>query len=1031
MTQPRARRGRRPTPGVSPGVSEAAANMVRAAWEAVATCENKMFGEMYATALERKVYHNDSILFNFMKRLTHPPVSIEEFLDSPDFLGATDLTLWPEVRRAIVEINKDWWKGPSCPTAHHEAVLMGSTGSGKTEISKITQLYHLYLLSCIDNPQALYGLPSATSIVIVIMAAKPHVTKKVIYTPMRAMVEAMPYFQRHLRPEKLVESEMIFTNKNIRVTPGGSDSDAVLGEAIISGIIDEINFMNVVLRSKRAEVTTGRAGMFDQAATVHSTVTRRKKGRFTSQGPKIGIICTSSSTRYKRDFTDRRKEQVIHNKETGVYIYDRPQYEVVPQERFCGDKFRLLVGNDIVSDTRILKDGESVREGSHVLEIPVEYLPDFQHDPHSALRDICGLSTNSISPFFRRRFKIQEAVALGEDIGLESFLVKDNVILGLDDMPQVRFGHYCANPSRPRYVHIDLSTTGDRCVAEGQPVLLADGRYVPIERVRVGDVVVTHKGTHELVTRVFDNGTKKVLSVSTYGWPAPLRATATHMVWAVRRESISYRDGRLVKPSDPMFRGRSAKSATRRYSYVPEFVELGSLQPGDFLVTPRKRVQEVSNICGVPLTYETGYIAGLFAAEGSFYTHKGTEYVQFSLHQDEVGIRKNLEGYLREYFGVGVRVCSDKYSKGVTLRTRKSNELTAFLLAAVGEYSHDKHLACAHYGTSVFHAGVAHGYVDGDGCVKYTPEGEAKAFKVKTVSGRMATSFYWLLVSNGFTPSMGVEEAYVDSRGVSHRKCYHVSLGGIDSMRGFSSWSARQIDVPCSRALALGEYVLTPITGMVDGGEARVYDLTVGDTHSYVVENVAVHNCGIAMVRFDGTVDVERGGGMIEKLPMATVELACTIEPDANNEIQFAEVRSWVRQLRDVYGYPIKAVTYDGTFSTESIQQWRKQGMKTGHLSVDRTSIPYKQLRDTFNDGRLRMFQQDVLINELFDLEYDEDKDKVDHPPTGSKDCADAVCGAYYSMLQRRASWVTSEEDGRAGSGRAEFDSRAELGPRR
>jgi hypothetical protein len=64
---------------------------------------------------------------------------------------------------------------------------------------------------------------------------------------------------------------MIFDEQNIRVVPGGSDADAILGEAIIGGIIDEINFMNVVLKSKKAEVTTGRAGVFDQAQTIHTS----------------------------------------------------------------------------------------------------------------------------------------------------------------------------------------------------------------------------------------------------------------------------------------------------------------------------------------------------------------------------------------------------------------------------------------------------------------------------------------------------------------------------------------------------------------------------------------------------------------------------------------------------------------------------------------------------------------------------------------------------------------------------------------
>lgn len=1023
------RSGRRATPGAAAGVSAQAAMMVRQAWEAMGTCENKMFAEMYATALDRKVYHNDNYLFEFMKHLEQPPVDIEEFLDSPEFLGATDISIWPEVRKAIIEINRNWWKGPK--HAIHEAVLCGSTSSGKSELAKITTLYHLYLLSCVDVPQALYGLPKTTSIVFVILAAKPHVTKKVLYAPMRLLVETIPYFQKHLRPDRLVESEMIFAEKNIRVVPGGADAETVLGEAIIGGIIDEINFMNVVLKSKRAEVSTGRAGIYDQAQTIHNTVTRRKKGRFISQGPLLGVVCTSSSTRYKGDFTDKRKALVHKNNEKGVYIYDKPQYEVWPQERYCGEKFRMMVGNDVVGDTRILAPWETAKEGTLVLDIPVEYLADFQADPYSALRDICGISTSSINPFLRRRFKAYEAIDAGQEEGLASFLEKDNVILGVDDMPMVQAGHYCTNPSRPRYVHIDLSTTGDRCIAQGQPVLMADGRYVPIEKVQVGDLVVTHTGGYEEVTRVFDNGVKPTLSVHTYGWPAPLQATATHKVWAVRRTSVSYADGRLVKPSDKMFYGRASAAAKARYSYTPEFVELGSLRPGDFLVTPRRKEQLVSNICGVPLTYETGYIAGLFAAEGSFYLHRGREYVQFSLHENEVKILDSLDKYLRKHFRVATRVCRDAKSKGITVRTQRSEELVSFLLAAVGEYSHTKHLDCAHVGNKLFHAGVAHGYVDGDGCVRYNEHGTPAAFRTKSVSRQLATSFYWLLVSNGFTPALGGEAAYVDSRGQFHKEVHHVSLSGVESMTAFASWDALAVEVPCSLAMALEDYVLSPIMGMVKGRKTRVFDLSVGNTHSYVVGNVAVHNCGIAMVRYDGMTDVTRTNNVIERLPVVSVELACSIEPDANNEIQFAEVRTWVKQLRDVYGYPIKAVTYDGVFSIESIQQWKKQGMKTGHMSVDRTSTPYKQFRDGLYDGRIRMFEQPKLIEELFELEYDDVKDKVDHPVNGSKDIADAVCGAYATLLLRRSSWSSAQmEDGAVSDGRAQFEDRSEYGGR-
>lgn len=594
------------------------------------TFENKMFGEMYITAIERRILEDDDGLYKFLSHLEQAPVDIETFIDDPQFLGATDLTLWPEVRKAIVEINKNWWKGRG-RGAYHEAVLMGATGTGKTSVCLVTVLYTTHILGCLRQPQTVYGLPKATAIVIPIMAAKPHVTKKVVYRPLRKMMEDIPWFQTHMKMDPQVESEIDLKEKNVRIVVGGADEDSILGEAVIGGIIDEINFMNVVLRSKKAEVTSGRAGVYDQAKNIYETMTRRKKGRFITKGPCVGVIFASSSTRYKGDFTDKRKDHIDRVKETGVYIYNKKQYEVWPQDRYSGKTFRLLVGNDTLSDTRVLEKDEEVPEGALVYDVPEEYEDDFRKSPHDSLRDVLGLSTTSIHPFIKRRFTVLECIKLGEEEGLESFLEKDNVDLGVDGMPLVKRGHYCANPSRPRYVHIDLSLSQDRC--------------------------------------------------------------------------------------------------------------------------------------------------------------------------------------------------------------------------------------------------------------------------------------------------------------------------------------------------------------------------------------------GIAMVRFDGLRKVTRDGGMIEMLPECSVELACSIQPDANSEIQIAEVRMWVKQLRDVYNYPIKVVTYDGTMSVESRQQWKKEGAKTGYVSVDRTSVPYKQLRDGISDGRVKMFEQPVLVQELFDLEYDGDKDKVDHPVNGSKDVADAVCGAFTTLLERRSSWTDAAAD--------------------
>ena len=624
----------RATTTASGQLNTKARRAIAAAKTHAAGLQNQMFGNLYVHAVEQAAHGNTRFL-EFIETLNQPPVGIEEFLDSEDFMGATDLAVWPKVRETIIDINGEWWKGGQ--DAYIEAVLMGSTSSGKSEIAKITTAYHLHILGCMNEPQKFWGLPTATSIVFIIQAAKPHVTKKVIYLPLRKYVEQMPWFQRHMQPDKLIESEMYFREQNIRVAGGGTDADAVLGEAIIGGVLDEINFMNIVQQSKKAGIAqnTGRAGVYDQAKNTYDTVTRRKKGRFMSMGPNVGITCVASSTRYKGDFTDKRKATVEQNGIRTTYVYDLPQYEVWPQERYSGEKFRVHLANDAADDIRVLKKGEKAL-GGEVIEVPIEYLDDFKSDPSGALRDVCGISVTSLMPFFRQRSKIADAVAIGLEDGLESFLVNDNVTLATEGMPVVRHGHYCKNPAKPRYVHIDLSTTGDRC--------------------------------------------------------------------------------------------------------------------------------------------------------------------------------------------------------------------------------------------------------------------------------------------------------------------------------------------------------------------------------------------GVAMVRYDGMKDVRRESGEIEHLPMATIEMAVSIEPDQGHEVDIAEVRTWVKNLIVRHGYPVKAVSYDGWGSIESRQQWKKWGMRSGLVSVDRTAIPYKHFRDALYDKRLIVLEQPVLLREIYDLEYNEKKDKVDHPAHSSKDVADAACGAFFTMLQRTSTWTNyTFEDGAEG----------------
>ncbi|MCS6922603.1 MAG: hypothetical protein NZM07_11930, partial [Elioraea sp.] len=110
----------------------------------------------------------------------------------------------------------------------------------------------------------------------------------------------------------------------------------------------------------------------------------------------------------------------------------------------------------------------------------------------------------------------------------------------------------------------------------------------------------------------------------------------------------------------------------------------------------------------------------------------------------------------------------------------------------------------------------------------------------------------------------------------------------------------------------------------------------------------------------------------------------------------------WLVQLVARFGVRLVQVTFDSFQSVESQQALRRQGIVSGQLSVDRQPEPYLYLRRCFDEGRLLVPAHDLLFEELSRLEWDERKRKVDHPPRGSKDLADALCGAVWGLAQRR-----------------------------
>lgn len=166
--------------------------------------------------------------------------------------------------------------------------------------------------------------------------------------------------------------------------------------------------------------------------------------------------------------------------------------------------------------------------------------------------------------------------------------------------------------------------------------------------------------------------------------------------------------------------------------------------------------------------------------------------------------------------------------------------------------------------------------------------------------------------------------------------------------------------------------------------------------------------CGVAVGRLDGdTVVIECVAQLVSRVQMLSRNFPNGTECGVQ-EIDFDEVRNKILKLRDGF-FPIMSVSYDGWQSYDSQQLLTKEGLNVQEISVDRNMRAYDTLKELLYGGRLILPKFPQLYNELIRLELKDGK-KVDHPPKGRKDVADAVAGVCWALIGNQMEGKVVEE---------------------
>ena len=388
------------------------------------------------------------------------------------------------------------------------------------------------------------------------------------------------------------------------------------------------------------------------------------------------------------------------------------------------------------------------------------------------------------------------------------------------------------------------------CFPAGTMITMADGSLKPIEQVGVGDMVFSHDGSVQRVTKLFErNYSGKMVKLTATGDNTGLVATAEHPIWASRPKSQRARDRnhdlKWTKAGDisadhwlMQFYDRTA---------VPFKIDMMQLNNEfeEFDLDRVRRTSKSNRPCknSMPRWLSSDNMAlatvlGWYLAEGGVESN-GT--VGWTLHSKETQYVEDIQVALRE-LGAGEAHVSDRsYGDCVYLRITNT-PLQELLVSLAGVGSRNKMLSAEIMQAPVdFQRRMLTAYLHGDGHlvdggIIASTSSDVLARQLKTLGARLCDS-------------IPVRHRSMNPGGPSNR----VNTNPINNVmlaqkRNLGIERRVEADcgdmIICDSRIGPDQFAYSKVR-KVDSYEDQltVYNFEVEETNSYIAEGIVVHNC--------------------------------------------------------------------------------------------------------------------------------------------------------------------------------------------
>lgn len=406
----------------------------------------------------------------------------------------------------------------------------------------------------------------------------------------------------------------------------------------------------------------------------------------------------------------------------------------------------------------------------------------------------------------------------------------------------------------------------------------------PIEKIQVGDLVLTHRGRFRPVTETFVRQYDgEIVGCKTYGYGEQISVTPEHTFWTKGEsweaidtlkgdlhlaclqelsglQSIDvrdYDDDYSEAPGGQIYPRHSQTKLTRKQiraiadstdTYEATAEKHGVSLTCVWTIKKKRRTPKTAIKPTVPLNYDFGLMVGYYAAEGS----TGKNNIEFAL---DGHVNAGLEGFVSELCGAVKNVFGLKakqyYGEDNVCRVVVCQRLVASLFRKIcpGVAATKRVEPKILFSNPDFLKGFLVGYWNGDGHRRaHGPTIATATSSSQGLLSQVRTALSYFDIGSTMSAARRNKQCVIRGRTYNSNPFYTLGMSGENARAFFDIFYGEKVGVnkrSGMQAITVSENAIhLPIVEKVRRHYAGpVYNLEVAEDNSYSLLNATVHNC--------------------------------------------------------------------------------------------------------------------------------------------------------------------------------------------